>query len=89
MCSLDVKQTVCSKDMHFQCPPIGRSRGGLRGGQPQTTSDKGWGVTDFSVERARGSLFLSWEKEFFEDSSVKRSIVKPLMTQDRPENPIN
>jgi hypothetical protein len=48
--------------------------------KPRTTSDKGWGGSPISRRKGRGSsLFLSWKKEFFEESSVKRSILTTLV----------
>jgi hypothetical protein len=41
-------------------------------------SDKGRGVPDFSAKGWMVTLFLSWEKEIFEEISVKQSILKKI-----------
>jgi hypothetical protein len=55
---------------------IGRNMGGLGGVSLRPRLTKGGGGHQFLGERVGGgSLFLSWEKEFFEDSRVKWSIL--------------
>jgi hypothetical protein len=51
--------------------------GGRRGGGVRLVArlTKGGGVPDFSTKGWGGTVFFSWEKEHFEESSVKRSIL--------------
>jgi hypothetical protein len=68
---------------------IGRNRGGGVGGVslgPRLTKGGGGGGSPISgrTGRGRGSLFLRWEKEFFEESSVERSILTTFVaTKDK------
>jgi hypothetical protein len=61
----------------MSCVSIGQNRGGLGGVGIRPLLTKGGGVTPISRRKGGGggSIFLSWEKEFIEESSVKPSIL--------------
>jgi hypothetical protein len=70
---------------------IGRNRGGggVGGVRHGARLTKGGGVHDFSAKGwGGGTLFLSWEKENFEASSVKRSILTTFAAT-KPQKRLN